>query len=156
MGGRAPFPPYIDVQLTRSGDGISAVSALSAALSDEDVQRHRSLVNDFLNTTHWPKNLLVYYHWQTAHQIDTDRGLLVLFAAGAAVTAIIAIGVMSSYRQKLSAFLADITDDGLDVSGGPSSSYSSLGAEAATVAGPSSYYANYTSTASIYGGAKAD
>jgi hypothetical protein len=135
---------------------------LSAALSDEDVQRHRSLVDDFLNTTHWPKNLLVYYHWQTAHQIDTDRGLLTLFAAGAAVTAIIAIGVMSSYRQKLAAFLADVTDDGLDVSGGggggmgPSSPYSSMGAGATTAAGPSPYYTNYTTAPPMYGGAKAD
>lgn len=52
------------------------------------------------------------------------------------MTAIIALGVVSSYREKLSAFLADVTDDGLDMSGGgggggigePPSHYSSLGA----------------------------
>jgi hypothetical protein len=44
--------------------------------------QHASLVSEFRNETHWPKHLLVRYHYKTENDVDLDRGLYVLFAAG--------------------------------------------------------------------------
>lgn len=113
LHGRAAAVPYIDVSLTRSGDGIAAVSALSLKLPKEDVSRHKEIVEEFRNTTHWPKHLLVYYHWKTAHEVDTDKGLLVLFSTGIVVTALLGLGVVQAYKRKLATFLADVTGEGV-------------------------------------------
>lgn len=52
-------------------------------LPEEDRRHHAGLVAEFANATHWPKHLLVHYRWQVQHEVDEDRGLTLLFAAGA-------------------------------------------------------------------------
>ena len=43
---------------------------------------HRVLVAELKNITHWPKHVLLRYEWMTENDVDLDRGLYVLFAAG--------------------------------------------------------------------------
>ncbi|EFN54175.1 hypothetical protein CHLNCDRAFT_17489, partial [Chlorella variabilis] len=80
IGKRAASPPYVEVELTRSGDSIVAVSASVYQLDEEDQAQHAPLVREFLNATHWPKHLLVHYTWHTRHEEDEEAGLLVLFS----------------------------------------------------------------------------
>lgn len=76
-----------------------------------DQREHGVLVRDFLNATHWPKHLLVHYSWRVEHEEDEARGLLVLFAAGAAAALLLGLNVARTYQDKLRAFLADVAGD---------------------------------------------
>lgn len=65
-------------------------------------------VKEFLNATHWPKHLLVHFTWRVEHEEDEARGLLLLFAATAAVALALGANVARTYQDKLAAFLSDV------------------------------------------------
>ncbi|PSC71398.1 ATP-dependent helicase deoxyribonuclease subunit B [Micractinium conductrix] len=111
IGKHAASPPYVEVELVRTGSEIKSVSAQVFALDAEDQRDHAPLVKEFLNATHWPKHLLVHYTWRTQLDEDEESGLLVLFSAGAFVALLLGLNVARTYRDKLAAFLADVAGE---------------------------------------------
>ncbi|KAL4426500.1 hypothetical protein ABPG77_008358 [Micractinium sp. CCAP 211/92] len=111
IGKHAPLPPFVEVELVRTGNTIKSVSASVYALSHDDQMDHAVLVREFVNATHWPKHLLVNYRWRTQHEEDEEGGLLVLFSAGALVAVLLALNVVRTYQDKLQAFLADVAGE---------------------------------------------
>jgi hypothetical protein len=59
-----------------------AARAQVQPLPSQYFSKHRQLVEEFWNRTHWPKHVLVYYHFETENDVDFDRGLYVLLAFG--------------------------------------------------------------------------
>jgi hypothetical protein len=53
-------------------------------LPDELLLQHASLYDEFKNETHWPKHVLVHYHFRNEGDIDFQQGLYVLTALGEA------------------------------------------------------------------------
>ena len=46
------------------------------------LQQHALLVEEFRNSTHWPKHLLVRYQWVNASPVEALKGLYVVSGAG--------------------------------------------------------------------------
>jgi len=44
--------------------------------------QHQQLLNEFQNSTHWPKHLLVQYHWKHNDALNVNAALYVLFGIG--------------------------------------------------------------------------
>lgn len=51
-------------------------------LPDELLVHHATLYEDYKNVTHWPKHVMVHYHWLDEGDIDFNRGLYVLMITG--------------------------------------------------------------------------
>lgn len=51
-------------------------------LPDELLLQHATLYDEFKNQTHWPKHVLVHYHFRNEGDIDFQQGLYVLTALG--------------------------------------------------------------------------
>lgn len=51
-------------------------------LPDELLMKHAALYEDYKNTTHWPKHVLVHYRWHDEGDVDFNKGLYVLLATG--------------------------------------------------------------------------
>lgn len=51
-------------------------------LPDELLLQHATLYDEFKNTTHWPKHVLVHYHFHNEGDVDFQQGLYVLTALG--------------------------------------------------------------------------
>lgn len=79
LGRRGGQVPYLDVEMLRSGGRLVSVSARVLPLPAEDVARHRELVAEFVNGTHWPKHLVAHYR-----QAPSALPLLRAHALGAA------------------------------------------------------------------------
>ncbi|GAB4821900.1 hypothetical protein N2152v2_008946 [Parachlorella kessleri] len=118
IGKWAQQPPYVEVDLLRSGDQLKSVGAQVKQLPEEDQRRHAELVAEFANSTHWPKHLLVYYRWQVQHEVDQERGLTLLFAAGVVSSLLLGLNVVRSYKKHLGQFIADFTGDAMGAGGG--------------------------------------
>lgn len=108
IGRGAPSAPYVEVNLVRSGDALRSVTAAVYAIAPEDQADHRMLVEEFRNASHWPKHLLVSYSWTSRHEVDAQRGLLVLFVAGASAALLATLSAARTHRSKLKQFLADM------------------------------------------------
>lgn len=119
IGRAAPATPYVEVTLVRSGDALRSVGAAVYKLTPEDEADHATLVQEFRNASHWPKHLLVSYTWVARHEVDAQRGLLVLFGAGAAVAALAVLSAARAHRQKLRQFLADVTRESVGGAAAP-------------------------------------
>jgi hypothetical protein len=52
-------------------------------LPDDLLMKHATLYEDFKNTTHWPKHVLVHYRFHDEGDVDFNKGLYVLLATGA-------------------------------------------------------------------------
>eukprot|EP00798_Chlamydomonas_sp_ICE-L_P006710 gene6710-3380_t len=133
IGRHAPPVPVLDVEIRRSGDEITRVTARVEYAPDAYIKNHAQLVNEFKNTTHWPKHLLVRYRFNTQNDVDLDRGLYLLlqlrdvdldrglyllFAVGLMVTIILIINAASGAHLKLAQFLQDVAGDDPAASGG--------------------------------------
>ena len=46
------------------------------------LQQHALLVEEFRNSTHWPKHLLVRYQWVNASPVEALKGLYTVSGAG--------------------------------------------------------------------------
>lgn len=46
------------------------------------LRKHDLLMQEFQNSTHWPKHLLVRYHWTHSNALNINAALYVLFGAG--------------------------------------------------------------------------
>jgi hypothetical protein len=51
-------------------------------LPDELLLKHATLYEDYKNTTHWPKHVLVHYRFHDEGDVDFNKGLYVLLATG--------------------------------------------------------------------------
>eukprot|EP00878_Enallax_costatus_P041922 GHUV01048848.1.p3 GENE.GHUV01048848.1~~GHUV01048848.1.p3 ORF type:complete len:119 (+),score=22.87 GHUV01048848.1:1342-1698(+) len=74
--------PLLEVQLRRAGDELTGVKARVVPLPDDMLIRHATLYEDYKNTTHWPKHVMVHYHWIDEGDIDFNKGLYVLMTTG--------------------------------------------------------------------------
>lgn len=52
-------------------------------LPDELLLGHATLYDEFKNSSHWPKHVLLHYAWHDEGDVDITSGLLVLLTAGA-------------------------------------------------------------------------
>lgn len=52
------------------------------ALPDDMLIKHHALYEDYKNVTHWPKHLLVHYHFHDEGDVDFNKGLYVLMVTG--------------------------------------------------------------------------
>jgi hypothetical protein len=52
-------------------------------LPDELLLQHAVLYDEFKNASHWPKHVLVHYHFHSEGEINFSQGLYVLMAMGA-------------------------------------------------------------------------
>lgn len=46
------------------------------------LRKHHSLIQEFQNSTHWPKHLLVRYHWTHSNALNINAALYTLFGVG--------------------------------------------------------------------------
>ena len=53
----------------------------------------------------------MYYRWQARHEVDTQRGLLVMFIAGAGAMLLAALSVAKAYNKQLRQFMDDVTGE---------------------------------------------
>ncbi|KAK9811472.1 hypothetical protein WJX72_004453 [[Myrmecia] bisecta] len=86
IGKRAPAAPMLDIELTQTGDQVTAVKAKVLPVPLAFLAMHQELVDEFHNATHWPKHLLVQYRWTQAGMVEVTRGLYLLFTAGLLAT----------------------------------------------------------------------
>lgn len=105
------------MELVRSGEALVGLTATVRQLSDTDVKHHPQLVEEFHNSTHWPKHLLLRYRWKVRNEVDGDRGLTVMFALSSFVFVLVAISTMRTYSAKLKAFMNDVAGEGHLVTG---------------------------------------
>ena len=49
---------------------------------------HSELIAEFRNDTHWPKHVLVHYHWRDSSLVDDVLGLYLLLGLGLACSTI--------------------------------------------------------------------
>eukprot|EP00897_Mesotaenium_endlicherianum_P005675 jgi/Mesen1/5135/ME000255S04102 len=91
--------PLIDVALLRG------VRAKVIPMSPDYMERHKEMVEQFYNATHWPKNVLVRYTWVEHTEVDVTTGLFVLFGSAVALTTTIAIYILQSSKDKLAKFV---------------------------------------------------
>ena len=52
------------------------------AVPQQYLVTHHLLIEEFQNTSHWPKHLLLDYKWAHSETVQADAGLYVVFAAG--------------------------------------------------------------------------
>ncbi|GFH18186.1 COX2_CUA domain-containing protein, partial [Haematococcus lacustris] len=97
MGKGAPSVPVVEVVLRSSGSELLGVTASVATAPIAYQHKHMQLVQEFKNASHWPKHLLVRYHFETHNEVDLNRGLAVLFIA------------VAGSSDKVAAFLAEVT-----------------------------------------------
>ena len=86
---------------THTGGYLSAVHATAQAVPASYLRLHAELIQvrpcsgrpaclaahaplqEFRNSSHWPKHVLVHYSWREVSEVDSVAGLYVLFLAGA-------------------------------------------------------------------------
>ena len=111
IGNRAPEAPTLVIELVRSGDALVSCTARIEALKPTDLHYHK-VKQEFGDPNLWPKHLPVHYKWTARHEVDTHRGLLVLFAFGGVSMAIAAISVARTYNKELRQFVEDVAGEG--------------------------------------------
>lgn len=53
----------------------------------------------------------MHYRWQARHEVDTQKGLLVMFIAGAGAMLIAALSVAKTYNKQLKQFVDDVSGE---------------------------------------------
>ncbi|KAJ9523454.1 hypothetical protein QJQ45_005347 [Haematococcus lacustris] len=109
MGKGAPSVPVVEVVLRSSGSELLGVTASVATAPVAYQHKHMQLVQEFRNASHWPKHLLVRYHFETHNEVDLNRGLAVLFIAGLFSFLILSVTAVAGSSDKVAAFLAEVT-----------------------------------------------
>lgn len=110
LGRKAPVAPVLIVELTRSGDALVSVSAWVESLPRHDPHYIR-VKNEFGDPKSWPKHLPVRYRWRARHEVDSFRGLFVMFVAGAGAMALATISIGKTYKKQVAAFLDDVAGE---------------------------------------------
>ena len=59
------------------------------------------LIEEFQNSTHWPKHLLVRYHWAHSNALNVNAAMYVLFTVGKPIPAWLAACILHRVRCDL-------------------------------------------------------
>lgn len=118
IGRRAPEHPMVDVELTHTGQELRAVAANVYPAPSDFYAEHGDLFVAFANATHWPKHLVVSYHWRHVREVDAEWGLMVLFGTGLLSMLVSLLAMARSYHDKLRAFMEELASDPLAQGGG--------------------------------------
>lgn len=111
--------PLLEVQLRRAGDELTGVKARVLPLPDEMLIHHTTLYEDYKNTTHWPKHVLVHYHWMDEGDIDFNKGLYVLMTTGLVLFILLSVNTLAGVQSKVAQFLKDVVGTEFDPLLGP-------------------------------------
>lgn len=111
IGKHAPAAPLVDIELTQRADILTSAKAKVLPVPKYYLRQHQQLLNEFQNSTHWPKHLLVQYHWRHNDALNVNAALYVLFGIGILTSAVMAVNVIVNYQQKLSEFLAHLATE---------------------------------------------
>ncbi|KAL3161947.1 hypothetical protein ABBQ38_009029 [Trebouxia sp. C0009 RCD-2024] len=111
IGKHAPGAPLVDIELTQRADVLVSAKAKVLPVPPFYLQEHSQLIEEFQNSTHWPKHLLVRYHWAHNSALNINAAICVLFGVGILASAVLALNVVVSYQQKLADFLVDLASE---------------------------------------------
>lgn len=111
IGNGVPVVPVVEVLLTKAGDELLGVTASVTAASDAYLHQHHKLVEEFKNESHWPKHLLVRYHFKSEHEADLDRGLYIVMAIGLFSLLLVTANAARGAKGKLALFLQEMIAD---------------------------------------------
>eukprot|EP00891_Asterochloris_glomerata_P007610 jgi/Astpho2/7610/e_gw1.00115.120.1_t len=111
IGKHAPAVPMLEVELTYSAAELVAAKAKVVLVPPAYLQQHALLVEEFRNSTHWPKHLLVRYQWVNVSPVEALKGLYVVSGAGILASMVIILSVIFTYQEKLQQFMAEIAGD---------------------------------------------
>jgi hypothetical protein len=117
IGNRAPKAPALVIDLVRSGDALVSSTARIEALGRTDLH-YEKVKKEFSDPNLWPKHIPVYYKWTARHEVDTHRGLVVLFAFGAVAMLVAAFSVARTYNKQLRQFVEEVTAERSRFGGG--------------------------------------
>ena len=135
LGPGAPSCPFLIITLRKAGEELLGVSAEVTEASTHYLHSHARLVDEFKNASHWPKHLLVHYHWQSEHEADLDRGLFALMALSLTVLMIIMVNAARGSKAKLEHFVREMTLEDPPLPSGSSA----IGLGGVAVMSPSSF-----------------
>ena len=108
IGRRAPEAPSLVVELSRSGDALVSVTVHVVNMHRTDMHYHR-VKNEFSDATKWPKHVPVHYKWKARHEVNSNRGLIVLFVVGIGAMLFAAISIAQTYNKQLMQFVDQVT-----------------------------------------------
>ncbi|WIA28912.1 hypothetical protein OEZ86_011436 [Tetradesmus obliquus] len=111
--------PLLEVQLRRAGDELKGAKAWVLPLPDELLMKHAALYEDYKNTTHWPKHVLVHYRWHDEGDVDFNKGLYVLLATGLLLFLLLSFNTLAGVQSKVAQLLSDVVGAQYDPLGGP-------------------------------------
>jgi len=117
IGRRAPEAPALIINLVRSGDALVSSTARIEPLKRTDLH-YEKVKKDFSDPNLWPKHIPVYYKWTARHEVDTHRGLIVLFAFCAVAMLVAAFSVAQTYNKQLRQFVEEVTAERSRFGGG--------------------------------------
>lgn len=136
MGPGAPSFPSVIVSLRKAGEDLLGVSSHVIETPVHYLHSHSRLVDEFKNASHWPKHLLVHYHWKSEHEADLDTGLLAVMIVSLLVLMVVLVNATRGSKSKLEQFIKEMTHQ--DAPPLPSGSMAA-GMSGVTVLSPSHY-----------------
>ena len=74
----APNVPQLSVRFTAVGAELRAVSVEVGSLQPRYLKRHVNLVEEWKDSSKWPKHLLVEYEWDRYQDENVEGGVFVL------------------------------------------------------------------------------
>jgi len=80
-------------------------------LPDEFLLSDSDMYDEFSNTTHWPKHILLHYAWRSQPDVSLQPGLYVMLSVGLLVALLVSLNNLAGLQGKLQAFLRDVVGD---------------------------------------------
>eukprot|EP00775_Hariotina_reticulata_P005645 gene5645-5884_t len=102
LGKNVEGMPLVEVELRKAGDELRGVRA----------REHQ-------NITHWPKHVLVHYHFADEGDVDFTNGLYVLLISCLVVFVLLSINTLAGVQSKVAQFLKDVVGTEYDPLMGP-------------------------------------
>eukprot|EP00244_Chara_vulgaris_P014710 TRINITY_DN936_c0_g1_i2.p1 TRINITY_DN936_c0_g1~~TRINITY_DN936_c0_g1_i2.p1 ORF type:complete len:241 (+),score=23.25 TRINITY_DN936_c0_g1_i2:134-856(+) len=101
--------PIVVLNLFHANGQLRRVYASVAQLNFDVLKEngHQKIGEEFLNETHWPKQLFVRYQWHDDIQVDASTGLTFLLGAAATMSLVMGLHIGLSSKEKLRKFLND-------------------------------------------------
>eukprot|EP00882_Tetradesmus_deserticola_P023038 GHRQ01025069.1.p1 GENE.GHRQ01025069.1~~GHRQ01025069.1.p1 ORF type:complete len:177 (+),score=75.72 GHRQ01025069.1:623-1153(+) len=119
LGKNVEGMPLLEVQLRRAGDELKGVKAWVLPLPDELLLGHATLYEEYKNTTHWPKHVLVHYRFHDEGDVDFHSGLYVLLTTGLLLFVLLSFNTLAGVQSKVAQFLKDVVGSEYDPLMGP-------------------------------------
>jgi hypothetical protein len=87
-----------------------STTARVEALKRTDLH-YEKVKREFLDPHLWPKHIPVHYKWTARHEVDTHRGLAVLFSCGGVAMLLALLSVARTYNKQLRQFVEEVTGE---------------------------------------------